>query len=252
MANKHLEGHGAPTIETVGYVGQQYTDLDTGDVYNCVGYTTHTIDDYKPTNPHEFVKFNTPTGKVRKYTWQLVPDNANNFGEVNEKFKKTKLSEFENDLFYRKEKVVGSFTMDDWKIDENGNAIITIAPKVKGLTPNNFELDCSASADSREISVSFVLNASNCGWEELESGKFVARSQTDDAPPFELRHGFTMDESDSIVDKDATEIIFFEIGSIPFDYFNIEFKIIDEKKIPIEYCDTSEIESELIGVIYGE
>ena len=248
MANKHLEGHGAPTIETVGYVGQQYTDLDTGDVYNCVGYTTHTIDDYKPTNPHEFVKFNTPTGKVRKYTWQLVPDNANNFGEVNEKFKKIKLSEFENDLFYRKEKVVGSFTMDDFVVNGEGYGVINIEPKIDGLTVNNFEVSVSISMDSGNYVGTFITDKNHSNVTNVGTENFVAEGDV------VILHGVHMDDPfgslDSMVDNNATQIIMPYFENMPIDYCNLELKIVDEKKIPIEYFDTLEIEQELTKILF--
>ena len=65
MAN--IEGHGAPRGNTIGVIGDKYTDLDTGVSYECIGIYASTT---------------TKLGvKETFYDWRKIISNSSGFGE---------------------------------------------------------------------------------------------------------------------------------------------------------------------------
>lgn len=62
----------SPTIETIGYIGQRYVDVNTGDVYECVDINTVESIDDGPVHPHNFVDV-TRSGKLNnEYVWEKI------------------------------------------------------------------------------------------------------------------------------------------------------------------------------------
>lgn len=70
MALKTLTGHGAPTTETKGTVGQHYTDLDSGTKYVCVGLRSNANWEDDPVEPHDFVSHKKFAGIDSGYGWE--------------------------------------------------------------------------------------------------------------------------------------------------------------------------------------
>lgn len=166
-----------------------------------------------------------------------------------------KLSDLENDLWYSKKERFLTLTKEDfipqYILDDNDESTEEIehyyykgTPKLDWLKNVNcfdFEL---AIAGAPEI------------FTKANTGNWVYEGPFDlgesflfcDAFPLEVANGF------NTVEREPEDAFYVRLRFSPQDIESIEFIVlykIDEKKIPIEYCDTSEIEDE-IDEINGE
>lgn len=160
----------------------------------------------------------------------------------------TKLSDLENDLWYSKEILVGEFTMNDWTIDDDdGNAVYEFTPQIEGLTAKNLRVKAFGAVDDVSFAQEYSTNE-NCDVYTYGPYAYFEAWWRDIA----VMHGCIYDaEAENTIAHDATRVIVYEIKGIPFESFTVQLYAVDEKKIPIEYCDTSEIEAE-IDALNGE
>lgn len=64
--------NGAPTVETVGYVGQRYVDIDTCDVYECKAIETIESVNNDPSYPNGFVCVSYADVPDNVYVWEKI------------------------------------------------------------------------------------------------------------------------------------------------------------------------------------
>lgn len=67
---------GAPTIETVGYIGQRYVDIDTCDIYECMAIDTVESVVDGPTYPNGFVSVSHADVPDNVYIWEKIRGNT--------------------------------------------------------------------------------------------------------------------------------------------------------------------------------
>lgn len=150
-----------------------------------------------------------------------------------------KLSELENDLLYDNSQVVGAFTKDDWAEDADGNCTYKFAPKIEGLTPENFEIRLSYSIEGEEFQD--IVNAAAIDSEVLTfepENYFVVFH-----PMLTLMHGCQFDfETEEAMEAEETTVVLIGAAGAPFDYFTVEVYLVDKKVLPMELMDPELIE----------
>lgn len=162
----------------------------------------------------------------------------------------TKLSEFENDLFYIKKELFLELTKDDFKQYTIGDYDVywwyIDAPKLDWLkSVDNIAWELSYVYGDEYVSKnsdmceSYLYDYGDYFWYEPESSEFSIASGIDayDWDENNLRNDFTIQLN--ITDEEW--------------YRDVTIKLykVDAKKIPIEYCDTSELEKQLVDIIEG-
>ena len=164
----------------------------------------------------------------------------------------TKLSELENDLFYSKREEFLTLTKADfipWAIPAGGIDYLYISsPKLDWLLKtDDIAWELSAVVDGESV----VMNSDNVSTE-------VRIQRTDDGMqtieymgdmPFAIFSGFDYTNWNEFVGKDefVVNLVYYDI----VDELNLKIYRIESKKVPIEYCDITEIES-AIDEINGE
>ena len=63
--------NGAPTIKTIGIIGQKYVDLDTCDVYECKSISSEKVD-YDASYNGSFVDIDSTITHATSYVWEKV------------------------------------------------------------------------------------------------------------------------------------------------------------------------------------
>ena len=160
-----------------------------------------------------------------------------------------KLSDLENDLWYTKNEHFLTLTKADFvpwnNPDEFTEYLYTASPKLEWLT--------SANAIAWELSVTGADGQSMIFTQD-DMQMWVEDGYTDDGvkfadyvgdAPFSIMSGSDYKNWDALLSKDE-----FTVSVSPDMYDTVDAMIlkiyrVDEKKIPIEYCDTSEIEDEI-------
>lgn len=67
-----ITNHGAPTTETVGYVGQRYIDLDSCAIYECKAINTIATVNDDSSHPHNFVTIAYIEKRTNEYIWEKI------------------------------------------------------------------------------------------------------------------------------------------------------------------------------------
>ena len=163
-----------------------------------------------------------------------------------------KLSDLENDLWYSKKERFLTLTKEDFvpwnNPDEYTEYLYISSPKLEWLT--------SANAIAWELSITGADGQSMIFTQD-DMPMRVEDGYTDDGSkcvdyvgdaPFWITSGADYKNWDAILSKDEFTVV------VPSDIYNevdamiLKIYRVDEKKIPIEYCDTSEIEDEIVEI----
>lgn len=156
----------------------------------------------------------------------------------------TKLSELENDLFYSKRTEFLTLTKADFVpwVDPNGDT--------QYLYISSPKLDWLQKTDDIAWELSFIYEGNPLVLDSNNTPVFVDHYITDDGMgciayygdmPFEIRSGADIKNYDGLVTKDEFVITLLDYEVV--DEFNLKIYKVDSKKVPIEYCDTTEIEN---------
>lgn len=233
--SKNITGHGAPTPKTVAIVGQRYIDLDTCDIYECMSVSTEKVEVDGPTRINKFVGMEYTSGHDIKYVWEKVG------GAGAGQFMSAKLSDFENDLWYTKRIPIITLTSDKLTSYTAEFGFYEIPFDIN--TIKTFGFDIVFTREGEIISGTEEDNPSR-KWEinKIVEGGISAITFWNEYWWVSLEYGAYYNEEDSLIANPGKLRI-----CMPFYSADLTFTLysVDEKKIPIEYCDTSEIEAEI-------
>lgn len=159
----------------------------------------------------------------------------------------TKLSELENDLWYKKATEVATLTLEDFTFYAAFMASSIDKPIDFDIKKVGFAIH--ANIDGRDAGISSD-EEDDVDYFTTDYGRGVYFRMTG----IEITDGFVFSEDadDYIASDGKIHIVMHE--NPPRDliaFFNFTLNSIDEKKIPIEYCDTTEIEN-AIGALTEE
>ena len=151
--------------------------------------------------------------------------------------KPTKLSQFENDLYYNKRELVLSLTKEDF-VEQEGAFIYGPVPKfdwLKSVSDVGFAITLSGG----ETVETFTESDTSLIQQDVgtDSSQMIFCQDIG----FALINGVDMatgQEGDS-----------FAMALYADAFTNFELYRVDSKKVPIEFCDTSEIEAEIDTLI---
>ena len=151
-----------------------------------------------------------------------------------------KLSDIENDLWYTKRETLVNLTLEDFTANETG-ALVHEMDKVNLANSDKF---------GYQISLTTTGGDSFSGT-EADLGGFVVETYGNgtiwtNEPLLVIANGLEQGETGYIEVDKCTVYLSPDLTEV-----NLTLEIIKEKKIPIEYCDTSEIEAE-IDEVNGE
>ena len=157
-----------------------------------------------------------------------------------------KLSDLENDLWWTKKELFLELTKDDFVAWENPNGEVQweyiASPKLDWLTSEDaiaWELSCLLGGEALNLSSedTFVELIS----ETMDDGERTYYYYPD--APFMINSGCDFHNWDDYVAKDqfVIQLAVYE----PISDLSLKIYRVDAKKVPIEYCDTSEIEAEI-------
>lgn len=161
-----------------------------------------------------------------------------------------KLSDLENDLFYKKRTPLVTLTKDDFTIDENGAALYTMDRSSLGAyTGFGFDLHEVMSWEEDGETVTEEYSSTEQDEADIQVNNIGdIRTYWYDAAYMEIVDGGTYDYmNDSYTDDNVIQIFLNERSNLVS--LELVLYLLDEKKIPIEYCDTSEIEAEIVNLI---
>lgn len=151
-----------------------------------------------------------------------------------------KLSDIENDLWYTKRETLVNLTLEDFTADKTG-MLVHEMDKVNLANSDKF---------GYQISFTTTEGVSLSGT-ETDLGDFVVDTYGNgtiwiNEPLLVIANGLGRGETGYIEVDKCTVYLSPDLTEV-----NLTLEIIKEKKIPIEYCDTSEIEAE-IDEVNGE
>lgn len=164
----------------------------------------------------------------------------------------TKLSDLENDLFYNRKELFLNLTKNDFTpcTDPDGNteALYQGSPKLDWLTSTeSIAWEVRGAFGGEELTVTsedtpceFHVGRTDDGGVAISYGTGI----------FFIESGYDYKNCDAWLSKDEYIIAISE-ELLYIDEFELKIYKFESKKIPIEFCDTSEIEREL-ETIMGE
>lgn len=159
-----------------------------------------------------------------------------------------KLSDIENDLFYVKKEHFVTLTEADFSpvSDDGFIAVYQGVGKLDWLTDST-SIICEFSATFLDNDESISESHDICGYEKLNQTDAALYSEDF---PIEILTGFN--PGDDTTGNDAHYITIYEIPLV-FKTFTITlYRRIDEKKIPGELVDTSDVENRIANTHYND
>lgn len=179
----------------------------------------------------------------------------------------TKLSELENDLFYYKQEEIVTLTKDDfttvYEQDDEGNPTDVVAFQYcqvdslyeyfTGKDSIGFVArDNNGGGCSHNVEGIAVDDSDNDDYSEESVEGHLIRQYTCFNCGINIMSGFDPTSMEELVFVNAGFVIptaDWHFGDEPEDLKSITLYRVDSKKIPIDYCDTSEIEEEIDNMI---
>lgn len=156
----------------------------------------------------------------------------------------TKLSEFENDLWYSKREEFLTLTKEDFVPWENPDG------DMQYLYISSPKLDWLRNADDIAYELNMVYEGESVSISSDVVGGVLESDYTDDGlvcrwyyildAPFEIVSGSDYKNWDEDISKDEFVVNLFDADCIT--ELNLKIYKVESKKVPIEYCDTTEIE----------
>ena len=156
----------------------------------------------------------------------------------------TKLSDFENDLFYRKEKLIGEFTNNDYAINEYGDVYYEFTPKLEEIEDRDLNIRLRYGDGDKEVEEVYYLPTTKrfyiSGFDGFENS-------------FEnlyLSHGVIYNYE--TYEYEAADKTFVQIHNFiveQYEWFTVQIFYYENKKIPKECCEPQET---VVNIVYSE